>query len=184
MRLIKQSLRRLLLGIAAICRPLRYLADWWLPIRSGPLRNSVVIPDSMAIFFVAIGGIWLPPYVGISWSYVTLYLVALLFSPAVLLTLVRVGGNGVCVYRLVAFIPYWWHQIPHDAKFDLYQAWEDPAPTGVAFEARSYGADPLHLGTSGSAESLFAYLGSLLVAAGWRKVSFGYEHPCRIDSSI
>ncbi len=173
--MFKRAVRGLLLGIWWPFRPLMRLFCWWTPLSVGPLRNAALLPDSMAIFLSIGGGVWVLPYFG--WVYASVYCVAVLLSPVALLNLVLVRESEVFVFRLVAFVPYWRHRIPADAKFDLYEAWEDPAPTGVAFEAKSYGADPLHLGTSRSAEALFSYLGGLLENAGWKRGVLGYKHP-------
>jgi hypothetical protein len=133
----------------------------------------------MAVALVAFGGVWLLPLLGWShlWSHIFIYCVALLLSPFMFLAVLGVNGNDVKVVRLFALVPYWVHRVPSKAKFELYEAWEDPAPTGVAFEASAYGADPLHLGTSLSAAPLFAYVGELLGRAGWKRTAFGYESP-------
>jgi len=135
----------------------------------------------MAIFMVAMAGPWLLPYLG--WKWIAVYCAGVLLSPAVLLNLVLVSEKSVLVLRLAAFMPYWWHRIPAGARFELYEAWEDPAPTGVAFDYRSDRTDPLHLGTSRSAESLYAHLGGLLENAGWMQNSLGYERSADDESA-
>jgi hypothetical protein len=175
--MFKRFIRALLLGICWPFRPLVLLFCWWMPLKLARIHNAVLLPDSMAVLFVVVGGISLVPFFGLKLSYIPACIVVFLFSPLVLLNLVHVRGPEVFVYRLIAFLPYWRHRIPVDAKFDFFEAWEDPAPTGVAFEADSYKNDPLHLGTAESAEPLFLYLGGLLESQGWQKESFSYKRP-------
>jgi hypothetical protein len=155
---------------------------WWMPLNVGPIRNAVLLPDSMVIFMGAAIVAMFVPY--LVWANIWIYSVVVLLSPGFLLTLVLVRERDVFVFRLIAFIPYWRHRIPADAIFSLYEAWEDPAPSGVAFEAESYGANPLHLGTSRSARPLFSYIGSLLESAGWKSGPFRYEQPSSSTNTL
>lgn len=129
----------------------------------------------MSIFVAMLGGIW--AVTNVVWSSLAAFAWVVLVSPICLLNLVQIKNSEVRVFRLIFFIPYWIHRVPRNARFDLYEAFEDSAPTGVAFEASSYGADPLHLGTARSAEPLYAHLGKLLRDAGWEKATFGYMSP-------
>jgi hypothetical protein len=171
---IKRALQSFFFAIGRLFAPVLRLYGWCVPFRFGPIRNAVLLPDSMAVLMAMVSGICIWPIFGLAFP--QSLLVALVLIPGVLLMLVRVKDGEVSVLRLVGFIPYWRHRIPGEAKFSLYEAWEDPAPTGVAFEARSY-RTPLHLGTTRSARTLFERVGNLLATAGWKKATLGYEHP-------
>lgn len=173
--MLKKVVRSILLGIAWIFQPVLRLFGWWLPLNYGPFRNGVLLPDSMAIAVVFFVGMLVAPYGG--WGGFTIYALAVMASPFFLLNFVQVNNSEARVIRLFGILPYWFHRVPIDAKFDLYEAFEDPAPTGVAFEASSSSAYELHLGTARNAAALFAYVGSLLSSAGWKRTSLGYEHP-------
>jgi hypothetical protein len=120
----------------------------------------------------------------LAWSHLPVFWSALVLLPGMLTNLVVIRGPEVSVVRIVGCVPYWRHRVPGDARFDLFEAWEDPAPTGVAFEARSYGADPLHLGTGTSARALYEHIGTALSSAGWKRGSLGYERPGAVRADV
>ena len=164
-----------MLQVAQWLRPLSSLLCWWHPFR---YRETVIVllPDSMAIFMIAFGGLWLLPYAG--WNSVWIYCLALLVSPFWLLAAVLIDGAQVKVVRLFGPVPYWIHKISDEAKFDLYQGWEDTRPTGVSFGVSA--SDSLHLGTARSAEALYRHVGEVLERAGWRQTASGWERDsCR-----
>lgn len=171
--MFKRVLRRLLLGLVWPFSLLRPLFCWWVPIRFGSIGHAVLMPDSLVIWMVFFAGVWLLPYLG--WKFIPAFCAILIVAPGVSLTLVWVSDSRVLVVRLVACIPYRWNRIPDNATFDLYEAWEDPAPTGVAFEYKS--AKTVHFGTVRSAESLYAHVGGLLESVGWKQTSLGYRRP-------
>ncbi|MES2902399.1 MAG: hypothetical protein V4723_21910 [Pseudomonadota bacterium] len=128
----------------------------------------------MAIFTIAIAGlhgIWFIQYLG--WTFVWLYFPLLLASPFVFLVAILVEGQEVKIVRMFGPIPYWIHKVPARAKFDLYEAWEDPAPSGVGFGIDP--SNPIHLGTTASARPLFRHVGDILRQSGWRQTAFGWE---------
>jgi hypothetical protein len=125
----------------------------------------------MAIIMVAFGGLALLFYLG--WNFVWIYCLMLLVSPLVFLATLLIRGPDVKVIRFFGPFPYWIHVIPAEAKFDLYETWEDPAPTGVSFGVGA--ADTLHLGTTVSAEPLYRHVGKILKEAGWIQTAMGWE---------
>lgn len=153
-------------------RPIGGFFCWWYPFRYRQ-TFAVLLPDGMAIFTAALAGIWLIPYVG--FTYTWLYILMLLLSPFVFLTGILIQGPEVKIIRLFGPIPYWVHEVPAQAKFDLYEAWEDPAPTGVGFGVDP--SDPIHFGTTRSAEPLFRHVGEILGKAGWQHTAFGWQRP-------
>jgi len=165
-------LRAFLLQLGRGLRPLISLFCWWWPF--GYRKNAIVLlPDSTAIFMVAFGGLSLLPY--LSWNFFWLYCLTLLVSPFVFLAALLIQESEVKVVRLFGPMPYWIHKIPAEAKFDLYEAWEDPAPSGVSFGSSA--ANTLHLGTTASAEPLYRYIGEILEKAGWTKTVLGWQRP-------
>lgn len=119
----------------------------------------------------ALGGIWLLPYLG--WTHAWLFVPMLLASPFLLLAAIAIRGSEVKIIRLIGPFPYWIHRIPRQAKFDFYEAWEDPAPTGVGFGVDP--SDPIHLGTAASADALYQHVSEVLERGGWRQTAFGWE---------
>lgn len=109
------------------------------------------------------------------WNYVLLYCILLPLLPLVFLTVVVIKRRDTKVWRLFCFVPYWVHRVPIGSRFDLNEAWGDPAPSGVAFETSA--ADSLHLGTSSSADPLFRHLSQVLEKAGWRQTVLDWELP-------
>jgi hypothetical protein len=93
--------------------------------------------------------------------------VALVVLPFTLLSLVRIRNGEVLELKLFLFIPYWLTRVPPGSEFDLYEAWEDPAPTGVAFTFNKPNDKYLHLGTSGNATALLHTIGEILIEQGW-----------------
>lgn len=171
---LKQVIRLIFKPIGWLFRPILIWFGWCLTVRLSSMRAVVLMPDGMAAFFVLFFGLYLP-FIAVKFLYA--YLAAIVAASLLFMNAVWVGDKDIYVFRMVAFIPYWRHRIPSDAWFDLYEAWEDVAPTGVAFDAGSYGGEPLHLGTSRSAEKLFEQVGALLEAEGWQRGTFGYTHP-------
>lgn len=165
-------LRAFLLKFGRGLRPITRLFCWWRPLRY-PKIAIVLLPDSTAIFAVAFSGSWFLPYMG--WNFVWLYCLMFLVSPFVFLATILIRGPEVKVMRLFGPLPYWIHEIPAEAKFDLYEGWEDPAPTGVALGTGA--SDTLHLGTTASAEPLYRYVGEILGTAGWTQTACGWERP-------
>lgn len=151
-------------------RPIGSLFCWWHSFQYRQ-TSAVLLPDGMAIFMTALAGMWLIPYLG--WTFAWLYIPMLLVSPFVFLAVILIQGPEVVIVRFFGPIPYWIHKVPAEAKFDLFEAWEDPAPTGVGFGIDPY--NPIHLGTTPSAEPLFRHVGKILGKSGWRKTAFGWE---------
>lgn len=165
-------LRAFVLKLGRGLRPVASLFCWWRPFCYRQIAG-VLLPDTMTIFTVAFGGLALLFYVG--WNFVWIYCLMLLVSPFVFLATLLIQGPDVKVVRFIGPLPYWIHAIPAEAKFDLYEAWEDPAPTGVSFAVGA--TDTLHLGTIASAESLYRHVGEILEKAGWRQTALGWERP-------
>lgn len=176
--LLKRGVRLLGKGIAWVFRPLQTCFGWSVSWRLSATQTVVLLPDATAAFLVMLSCMWLITTFG-GWQLFYAALAAVALSPC-LLNAVVVSEQGVYVFRLFAFIPYWRHSVPATATFELSEGWEDPAPTGVAFDATPYGRDPLHLGTSTSAEKLFAQVGTLLEAVGWQRGTFGYTLPIAV----
>jgi hypothetical protein len=160
--MFKRALRAVFLALAWIFRPFVRLFAWWLTVNLGRGGRAVLLPDSMAIFFAfLIYGMALP-YFNL-WRYVPWAVAALLVSPFALSCAVWALDREVRVVRLFLGVPYWIHRVPRDAVLELFEAWEDPSPSGIAFESKGY-RDPLHLGTSRSAGALYEQVGSMLDA--------------------
>ncbi|WP_210283262.1 hypothetical protein [Massilia sp. Dwa41.01b] len=124
----------------------------------------------MAIIVLGLCALYVVPCMG--WKAILGYCAALLLSPFFLLTVLLIRGEQVRVLRMFAVLPYWIHSIPVEAQFELYEAWEDPAPTGVAFG--SLATDFLHLGTAASADPLYRHVSGLLERAGWQPTAMGW----------
>lgn len=155
-----------LLGL--IFRPLMIPFRWWFSHNFASGAVVFVLPDSMAIFmvFYGIGFIGLP-----FWRVdIGLILAFVFLSPAVLLNFLHVKDGRVLFVRTFLCIPYWVVRIPAGSHFEQFEAWEDPAPSGVAFE---YGTTTIHLGTAHTAAALDRAIGAALGGQGWRRESLG-----------
>jgi len=164
------DLRPFFASLGRIVRPVVRLFTWWLPIKLGRFGEAVVLPDSMAILGAVVLLAWLSAIVAplsFFWLYLPLLGPALLVSPFVLTSVLWVSREEVRVVRFFFVIPYWVHRVPHDAEFAEYWAWEDPAPSGVAFTSRSRTGYELHLGTTTSAAPLYKHIAAVLEQAGW-----------------
>lgn len=164
--MFKGLVRRLFRGVELALRPLVRAYCWWLPISFGRRGRAVVLPDSMAIFSVWVAVGIVAPFALEQWRYAV---ALLLLAPALFTAVVWVAPERVRVIRVFTLLPYWVHRIPADARFELYESFDDVAPTGVAFESAAYGANPLHLGTAATARPLYMHLAALLKERGWRQ---------------
>jgi hypothetical protein len=153
-------------SIRLALRPLVRAYCWWFPVPIGKRGHAVVLPDSMAIFMVCVAIGLLAPFAWEQWRFALAFLS---LAPAIFTEVVWITPGQVRVIRLFALLPYWVHEIPEDARFDLYESFDDVAPTGVAFESAAYGADPLHLGTAATALPLYHHLSLLLKESGWHQ---------------
>lgn len=143
--------------------------SWWC---SFTFRGSryFLLPDSTGRDFVVVALATLVPYF-IFWPgrLNPLWFLALLI-PFSMLGILRVSSDRVQWIKLFLFLPYYSHKLPSDAKFSLFQAWEDKNASGVAFDSKTYGASPLHLGNSSNAAALFSVIKDALLVAGWKQV--------------
>ncbi|HEY9110134.1 MAG TPA: hypothetical protein VIN58_25930 [Roseateles sp.] len=170
--MLKQAIRLIFKLFSWLCSPILIWFGWCLTLRLSSMRTVVLVPDGTNALFVLMAGIYFPI---IAVKYLYFYIAAIAASAVLFLKAVSVSEDGIYVFRLFALVPYWRHRIPQTARFDLYEAWEDLKPTGLSFELAPYGGNPLHLGTSRSAEKLFAEVGGLLEAEGWTRGPLGYE---------
>jgi hypothetical protein len=164
--------------LSRVFLPVRRLYSWWLPLNLGRLGEVVFLADSTALMATVVVPAVLTPFV--LWMffaelYLPLLVLAALWCPFVLNAAVWIGRGEVRVVRLFVIVPYWVQRVPGDATFEPYQAWEDPEPEGVAFDAKVYRGDPLHLGTATSAEGLYECISGILERAGWRRLTLGME---------
>jgi hypothetical protein len=179
--MVKPIIRAVLLALALPFRPVIKLYCWWMPLNLGNRRKAVILPDSMAIFMVFLTATFVAPY-AFSAQVLSVKvamggtLIALFALPLLLTNVILVAADGVKVVRVFGVVPYWVHRVPADATFDLYESFDDVAPTGVAFEAAAYGGDPLHLGTATSAVSLYEHVAYHLQQAGWQRAAFGMQN--------
>ena len=149
-----------------LLRPAARLYTWWRAVSLGRHGEVVVLPDALAIFICFCASAFLIPFrIGL---YFALLLPALALAPFILTTVVWVSRVEVLVVRFFLVFPYWMHRVPEHATFELDQAWENRAPSGVAFESVAP-RRRLHLGTTKSAQALYRHISVLLERAGWRR---------------
>ncbi len=150
------------------------LFGWWCPLRLGR-AHIVVLPDHMSILMLALAGFHLVAFAG--WHGMLSFCGALLLSPFLCLTLVHVTRSDVRVLRCLLFVPYWIRTVPEDAWFDVYDSWDDPAPTGIAFTPAQGRGKPLHLGTTATAWPLYHHVSAILEHFGWERALSGWRRP-------
>jgi hypothetical protein len=171
-------LRRAIAILSRLLRPVLRLYSWWLPLNLGRLGEVVILADAMALMVTVVVPAVLTPFV--IWMvftelYLPLLVLAGLWCPFVLNAVVWIWRGEVRVVHLFVIVPYWVQRVPSDATFEPFQAWEDPAPEGVAFDARFSGGHLLHLGTSTSADGLYECISEILERAGWRRSTLRME---------
>ncbi len=93
---------------------------------------------------------------------------AALIAPLACLSLLRVRGGEVAHVKLFFFLPYWLTKVPLGSNFELYEAWGDDRPSGVAFSLPPKSGEYLHLGTWSNAEELHVSVGTALKEQGWK----------------
>lgn len=155
--------------------------SWWKSWRSKRLGVVVVVPDNFAWLFLM-----LAPLIGfpamLASRYYLFLLPALPLYPILFTAVLSINADRVRWFKCFLFIPYWTRKIPADAKFSLYEAWEDPAPSGVAFESnsrRTFGDSSycVHFGATQSASDLYSFVGSALKQVGWVEAHGEFKKP-------
>jgi hypothetical protein len=169
------QMRKILIEASAAVRyafePIARWFSWWRGWKSNRFGVVVVAPDNFAWLFVLMAPLPVWPAIMLSKYYLFL-LLALPLYPVLFTSAVVIGSVHVRWFKCFFFIPYWTRKMPADAKFSLFEAWEDPAPSSVAFESdsrRTFG-DPhfcIHFGSARSAGSLYSFIGSALKQVGW-----------------
>lgn len=181
-------------GSHRILRPVLDQFSWWRPFRLGRFGEAVLLPDSMAVFFVCFASLLVASPVmaslcismlvgrqpvSIVWFYVVPVLVpAVLASPFVLTAVLWVSREEVRLVRFFVVIPYWFHRVPHDAELELPMddgalaftsrsriRWDDRL---FAFITRSHGRYELQVGTFTSAVGLCRHISDILERTGWK----------------
>lgn len=153
--------------------PLIACFNWWYGKKQGNNSCLVLVPDSMNIFFVFLASTYLLPYT--SMKTITFCSLALLFSPFILTGLLWVSAEKIFFLRLCCGIPYWCNWVERGQIFTLYEAWEDPAPSGVAFEDPNSDREPLHIGGVQSALPIYHFVGQTLAQMGWQQDIHGWR---------
>ena len=151
--------------IAIPFRPVKKLFCWWFSFTTRGGATYFVMPDGYAIF-----GLLLMPsffFPGIYIEYFWLVLVGILISPFLMLSLLRIQKGKVMHVNLFLFLPYWVKRVPEHSIFELYEAWGDPAPSGVAFTLPPNPDAYLHIGTTTTAKALEQAVGAVLRSQGW-----------------
>ncbi|HEY8102344.1 MAG TPA: hypothetical protein VIF82_16520 [Burkholderiaceae bacterium] len=163
---MKQSRFGIRLGraLGRIFRPITILFGWWRQFNVAG-ATYFVMPDSMAIFMVLLAPVTIFPWIYLQSIQVTIF--AILISPFALLSVTKIKNDGVVHIRFLFFVPYWFTRIPRGSRFELYEAWEDPAPSGVAFELPHKSGEYLYLGTATTAVNLAAAMSTALISHGW-----------------
>jgi hypothetical protein len=157
---------------------LRYLSDrcdWWQERRAGE-KHIFLVVDMEAVFTLFMLVLNLPFFIGCIEHFFTTFfalLLALLMSPFILSARLCICKGRVSAWRCLLFIPYWKIRLPKPARFDLYEAYEDPAPSGVAFDAGDEAYRYVHFGSANSAHALYAAIKAALLAQGWTEGRFG-----------
>ena len=152
-------------ALSRLFGPVRYLYSWWKPVELDGGTSYFIMPEGIAIFIVALA----PGYVlpAVYFFNLTYTISALLVSPVIFLSVLRVKEGRVSHTRLLLFLPYWITRIPGNSEFELYEAWGDSAPSGVAFTFPDKAGEYLHLGTLSTASDLEKAIGSTLKKQGW-----------------
>ena len=151
--------------IAIPFKPLQKLFCWWFSFKSPFGSTYFVTPDGYAIFgLLMLPGFFFP---GIFFEHIWLTIAGVLASPFFMLSLLRIREGKVVHFNLFLFAPYWVKRVPKDSKFELYEAWGDPAPTGVAFTLPPKADAYLHIGTTPTAKALEQAIGTVLQQQGW-----------------
>lgn len=169
-------------GLGRILRPVLDQFSWWRPFSLGRFGEAVILPDSMAVFAVALASLVMATMeplclsvlvgqpVPSFWLYLLpLLLPAVLVSPFGLTAVLWVSREDVRLIRFFVVIPYWVHRVPHDAELPLW-GFED----GMAFESPSRPLYELQLGTPTSALHLSHHIAAVLEKAGWQHSPSGH----------
>lgn len=164
--------------LRAVFAPFLTHFSWWYGKKRGQRACIVLVPDFTNIltaFFLAC--FFILPYTSL--RTLAIAAIALLFSPLILTGLLWVSAERILFIRLFCGLPYWFHRIGKDQIFTLYEAWEDPVPTGVAFESAS--KEGLHIGGVRSALPIYHFVGQTLAQLGWQQDTHGWNAPKNAD---
>lgn len=153
-------------AIGFVLRPVTWPYGLWWQFRRRDGTTFFVMPDTFALLLVMVAtGTFFPPLL---WRYMWAVPAVVFIAPFMMLSVLRIRRGEVTHFKTFLLVPYWRSRVPAGSQFDLYDAWEDPAPSGVAFTLPPCAGEYLHLGTPGNAQALYQAVFEALKTQGWR----------------
>ena len=149
----KPSVWQKLRPLAAAIAP---FYSWHFALPVGGRCVVVVVPDSgwftiVALFIFSYFLIPAPALMILG------LMVAVALSPLFVWQVVVVAPRLTWIARTLFLVPCWLSQVTAEVRGELYEAWEDPAPTGVGFDLSN---DWAIVGNGWNAKTLLARISS------------------------
>ena len=126
--------------------------SWHLTLPIGRRCTVVIVPDSawFTIMACLVFSLFLIPA---PLSIIVGFVALVALSPLYVWQAVIAIPHRTWIVRTLFLVPCWATRVPAGAHAELYEAWEDPAPTGVGFGLRR---DWVIIGNGWNAKALLA----------------------------